>query len=239
MRSCDVLTLSLFSLFLRYRTFCVWCTSKASTKKLRALPLCDKVEILHRIQCGQKKKKRNITVHLGIAASTLGTIFKRRRPFKSMHRNNLMQIAVASGSQPTTNSRNPCRNGLWISVHKIYLSVAPFCSRRCTAPPPSWTLHDLWGAADGRRGLSTNMPSLEMVVKRHAVNSDNANKQIENVWHQVTKKYEPCNIFNKDGAALFWRMLLSRALAIKNGECHGGKLIKAHVTVVTTSINGS
>lgn len=59
-------------------------------------------------------------------------------------------------------------------------------------------------------------------------------------WPAIMEKYKPCNIYNTDKTALFRQLLLGRTLALRNENCHGGKLNKARVTILlTTNIDGS
>lgn len=67
--------------------------------------------------------------------------------------------------------------------------------------------------------------------ERQAIDSDNAEKWIEDLWHEVTLKYEPYNIFNMGKTASFSQMLPSRTLALKSVRCHGGKLNKVCAAV--------
>lgn len=73
-----------------------------------------------------------------------------------------------------------------------------------------------------------------------AVDMDSVNKWISEKWPDVTARYKPSDIFNTDETALFWQLLPSRTLALRNEKCHGGKLNKVRITILlTTNLDGS
>lgn len=63
---------------------------------------------------------------------------------------------------------------------------------------------------------------------------------IDDNWPGIRAKYEPCDIFNADGTALFWQLLPSQTLVHRNEKCHGGKTNESRIAVVLmTSMDGS
>ncbi|GFV58354.1 tigger transposable element-derived protein 6 [Trichonephila clavipes] len=62
----------------------------------------------------------------------------------------------------------------------------------------------------------------------------------QNSLLDLTKEYEPRNIFNTDETGLFFKCLPEKTFIIKKEKCHGGKHSKVRLTILlTANMDGS
>lgn len=211
-----------------------------TTKQRQALPLSDKVDIIRRVERGEKKS--DVAATFKIARSTLSTILKNKATIKNQAR-----------ERPNADSkriRKPAYDAVEKALYQWFLDIRarnlPVSGPMLQSKAKDFAfVLGVEGFTGGTGWLQRFKDRYSIVGKvvageRCSVDTEGVKKWIDDNWPAIIEKYKPCDIFNTDETALFWQLLPSRTLALRNEDCHGGKLSKVRVTILlTANMDGS
>lgn len=212
----------------------------ASVKR-RNLPFAVKLEIINRVERGEKKS--DVAAAYKIPRSTLSTILKNKAEIRD-------KADKRPGARGARRVRTAVYEDVEAAVYKWFVDVR---SRNLPVSGPmieqkAKDMAFLLGREDFQGGsgwLQRFKERHEIVGKAvtgesRAVDFDSVNKWMQENWPDITARYEPRNIFNADETALFWQMLPNRTLACRGDKSHGSKVNKARVSVLlATNLDGS
>lgn len=80
----------------------------------------------------------------------------------------------------------------------------------------------------------------DIVCKRRVGEAADVNPEMTNTWLQeslpaLMKQFDPCNIYNFDEFALFWKLTPDQTLTFRDKKCVGGKRSKNRITILVGS----
>ncbi|KAM7304032.1 tigger transposable element-derived protein 6-like [Ixodes scapularis] len=210
-----------------------------ATKVRSSLPFSTKVEIIRRVERGEKSE---VAASFKIARSTLSTILKNKPA--------ILQKARDRPNADGKRIRAPAFDRVEKALYAWFLDIR---ARNLPVSGPMLQqkakdfafLLDVQAFSGGSGWLQRFKERYDIVGKvvageSRAVDNESVKKWIAENWPAITEQYRPCDIYNTDETALFWQLLPSRTLARQGEKWHGGKLNKARITVLlTTNMDGS
>ncbi|XP_040075177.2 tigger transposable element-derived protein 6-like [Ixodes scapularis] len=211
-----------------------------ATKVRSSLPFSTKVEIIRRVERGEKKSE--VAASFKIARSTLSTILKNKPAIlqKSRDRPNADGKRIRA---PAFDRVEKALYAWFLDIRARNLPVSgPMLQQKAKDFAFLLDVQDFSGGSGWLQRFKERYDIVGKVVagESRAVDNESVKKWIAENWPAITEQYRPCDIYNTDETALFWQLLPSRTLARQGEKCHGGKLNKARITVLlTTNMDGS
>ncbi|XP_040063746.2 tigger transposable element-derived protein 4-like [Ixodes scapularis] len=195
-----------------------------ATKVRSSLPFSTKVEIIRRVERGEKKTE--VAASFKIARSTLGTILKNKPAIlqKARDRPN------ADGKRiwaPAFDRVEKALYAWFLDIQARNLPVSgPMLQQKAKDFAFLLDVQDFRGGSGWLQRFKERYDIVGKVVagESRAVDNESVKKWIAENWPAITEQYRTCDIYNTDETALFWQLLPSRTLARQGEKCHGGKL---------------
>lgn len=204
--------------------------------KRKALSVSDKLNILKSYDegCASNKKQKDIAKDLGLAASTLRTIVQNRRDIEEV---------ASQGSC----KRQKIKHGKFDDLEKILLEW--FHEARSSNLPINGNIltekaHEIarklnLGDFTGSCGWLDRFKTRHGIIYRkicgesESVNEEDVTTWATTILPDLLKDYAPEDVYNADELGLFFKLMPDKSLVYKNETCHGGKLSKERLTVLT------
>jgi len=196
-------------------------------RNLKTLTIGEKQEVLEAVKSG--KKKKDIAEEFRIPASTLSTIIK-----------NSKEIDL-NFSTDRKRKRGPEFSDVEECVVKWFKQCRDANVR--IGGPILKEKAENFAKSLGHEQFKASNGWLENFKKRHDIafrkvcgESADVSDDVVNEWkinlRELLEGYKPCDIFNADETALFYKCMPDKTLAFKNEKCSGGKHSKERLTLL-------
>jgi len=196
-------------------------------RNLKTLTIAEKQKVLEVVKSGRKKKE--IAEEFGIPASTLSTIIK-----------NSKEIDL---NFPTDRKRK--RGPDFSDVEECVVKWFKQCrdANVSIGGPILKEKAENFAKSLGHEQFKASNGWLENFKKRHGIafrkvcgESAAVSDDVVNEWKinlsELLEGYKPCDIFNADETALFYKCMPDKTLTFKNEKCNGGKHSKERLTLL-------
>lgn len=203
----------------------------ANVKKRTTLTFAMKLEIIKRIEKGEKKS--SVADAYSIPRSTLSTLLKNKSDIK---------VKAAGKHSDAQRVREPNFEQVEKATHKWFMDVRarsiPVSGPMLQAKAKDFAfILNVEGFTASGGWLQRFKGRYDIVGKvisgeSEAANVESIKKWLNEEWPQVLAKYEQKDIFNADETGLFWQMLPRQTLDTRGEKSHGGKQNKARITVL-------
>ncbi|KAH9371418.1 hypothetical protein HPB48_010981 [Haemaphysalis longicornis] len=209
------------------------CVAVMASAKRQNLPFAVKLEIINRVERGEKKSV--VAAAHKIPRSTLSTILKNKAEMRA-------KADKTPGTRGARRVRTVVFEDVEAVVYKWFVDV-PSRNIPVSGPMIERKAKDM-AFVLGREYFRVRSGWLQRFKERHqivgravtgesrAVDSESVRKWVQENWPVITARYQPQDVFNADEPALFWQMLPNKTLACRDDNSHGGKVIKARVSVL-------
>lgn len=212
----------------------------AAGKQRRALSLAEKVDVIHRVESGEKKS--NVPAAFGIPRSTLSTILKNR--------SSIVEKACERPNSDNKRIRKPAYDEVEKTLYQWFLDIrarnlpvsSPMLQQKAKDLAVVLGVEDFTAGTGWLQRFKDRYGIVGKVVAGEGatVDMDIVSKWVSEKWPDITSRYNPSDIFNTDETALFWQLLLSRTLVHRNDKCHGGNHNKVRITILlATNLDAS
>ncbi|XP_042148772.1 tigger transposable element-derived protein 6-like [Ixodes scapularis] len=192
-----------------------------ATKVRSSLPFSTKVEIIRRVERGEKSE---VAASFKIARSTLSTILKNKPA--------ILQKARDRPNADGKRIRAPAFDRVEKALYAWFLDIR---ARNLPVSGPMLQqkakdfafLLDVQAFSGGSGWLQRFKERYDIVGKvvageSRAVDNESVKKWIAENWPAITEQYRPCDIYNTDETALFWKRVVEQLLT----KLHVGKELK-------------
>lgn len=195
--------------------------------KRKTLSYEDKVKLIEAVNAGDKKKSE-IAKQFGIPANTLSTIIKNKEKYESQP-SSLKRIKGPENKEIdncVVQWLKQCRDkNLPISGPTLQEKATEFAKQ---LGKPNFRASNGW--------LQNFKKRNDVVFKKVTGESASVNDEVCTQWceklSELTKDYNPEDIFNADETGLYYQCLPDKTLTFKGDACHGGKNSKQRITVL-------
>ncbi|XP_042147493.1 tigger transposable element-derived protein 6-like [Ixodes scapularis] len=184
-----------------------------ATKVRSSLPFSTKVEIIRRVERGEKKSE--VAASFKIARSTLSTILKNKPAILQKPRDR----PNADGKRIRAPAFDRVEKALYawfLDIRARNLPVSgPMLQQKAKDFAFLLDVQDFSGGSGWLQRFKERYDIVGKVVagESRAVDNESVKKWIAENCPAITEQYRPCDIYNTDETALFWQLLPSRTLA--------------------------
>uniref|UniRef100_A0A8C4QLX5 HTH CENPB-type domain-containing protein n=1 Tax=Eptatretus burgeri TaxID=7764 RepID=A0A8C4QLX5_EPTBU len=208
--------------------------------KRKAIDLPTKVEIIEKVEAGQKQAK--VCLDYALSKQTVSNIISNKDKVKEAFEKN--------ATNKKKKIRTAAHGELDEALLKWYTQIrakgiplnGPLLVKKAKAFAELLNLED-FKASDGWLDKFKKRHGLKFKVRAgeaESVPEETTRRWIREVLPKHLEGWSPENVFNCDESGLFWKMLPNRTLARKGEECHGAKKSKERVTLMfATNADGS
>ncbi|CAI6349299.1 unnamed protein product [Macrosiphum euphorbiae] len=212
-------------------------SSSSAGVKRKALSIDDKLRI---IKLYDEKigvfNKQQIADQLGLPSSSLRTILKNR---KEIEKN---AFSGSTKRQKVRNGKNEQLENILLEwfrqARTLNLAVnGPVLTEKANEIAKRLNITDFGGS----NGWLDRFRKRHGIVYRKicgeadAVDDNSIKSWKETILPNLLKDYSPEDIYNADEFGLFFKLMPDKSLVMKDETCHGGKLSKDRLTVLTCS----
>lgn len=204
-----------------------------SVKKVRTLQ--ERLKIIEEVEKNPSEKRVNVAKRLGIAASTLNSIYRKKNEIRE-------QIRRCGKSSIT---RKTSKESKFSELEKILFTWYQQ-SRAANIPIDGSIIREKAKQIAERLGINDFAASNGwitrfkdrhgLVYKKLAGESASVDPVRTSSWINELPKllegYEPRDIYNADETGLFYNCLPNGTLTLKGQSCHGGKGSKERISVL-------
>lgn len=202
-----------------------------------AKTLKEKVEILREVDAG-KISKLEIAKKHSIPKSTLSTYIKNKGAIEDAYATE----AFASSRKRLRPAKHPeLEQAVVTWIREMRSQDIPLSGPMVMAKAADYALRlniDDFSASEG--WLHRFRDRHDIVFRILSGESKDVNSETCATWQngalqEYLNAYSPCDIFNADETALFYKLLPSKTLTYKGDSCAGGKRSKERVTVMVAA----
>lgn len=202
--------------------------------KYRAKTLKEKVEILREVDA-KNASKQDIAKKFGIPRSTLSTYIRNKKAIVDAY-----EVEAFSGDRKRLRpAKYPDLEKALVTWIKDMRSLnLPLSGSVIMAKAADFALrleHDDFAASEG--WFHRFRERHDLVFRAVSGEGQDTNMETCGTWksgalQDYLRSYSPCDIFNADETALFFKLLPNKTITYKGDNCAGGKRSKERVTVM-------
>ena len=204
--------------------------------KRKAIDLSTKVQIIERIEAGEKQAK--VCGDYELSKQTVSTIFSNKQKIKEAFEQNRLVDTRKKIRSATYSDIDEAMEKWYTQVRAKGLPVSgPLLIEKPKRFAELLKVDD-FKASQGwidkfktRHGLKCKV----LAGEAESVSDATVQNWTDDVLPKHLEGWQAKNVFNCDESGLFWKMLPNRTLARKGEECHGAKKSKERVTLMFCS----
>lgn len=205
-----------------------------SGQKRTVLSIEEKGAIIARISNGESNVA--IATELGLAHSTISTIWKNREKIKAAFNDNVLaKKKLRPCEHPDLDAallqwfKNKRAQGVSISGPILLAKANDFAAIQ---GKENFKCSESWIT---RFRARHNIVFGKISGESGSVQPEVTQNWLETVWPEIRKGFKDDEIFNADETGLFFKITPDRTLKFRGEKCQGGKMSKERITVLVTA----